>query len=783
MSTQHICDLQSTRLPPGTGNKAQKLRFLIKAGFQTPKTLVCTWDAYQRYLSDDRQIVDLLMSELLSKVDLQRCYAIRSSANIEDSLEFSFAGQFKSVLNVQGADKVLQAIWSIWATTHSPSVEAYLEKRGIDPHELKMAVIIQEMVPPIVSGVSFSKNPMTGMDEIIVEAVLGSGEALVQEGATPCRWTNKWGVWISKPEDDTIQLDLIQSVVDQTKAIAKAYGRAVDLEWVYDGHIIHWIQLREITSKDIDIYSNHIAKEVFPGMIKPLVWSVNVPLVNGAWIRLFTELIGHNDIDPKSLARSFYYRAYFNMGAIGRIFELLGMPRETLELLIGIDFGGPDKPSFKPSFKSYALLPRLLRVAADKLRFERKIDSFLPTAREQYQVFQTNQISQMSPRELLARIDRLYGLTQEVAYFNIVTPLLLQIYTRVLKGQLSDIGVDFESVDLVDDCEELRQFEPNAHLGELHREYRALDDERIRSHISETGYQEFLQISGISALQEKLRDFIDQFGHLSDSGNDFSSIPWREEPDMVLKMMVNYTPPENKSDQRVRFEDLHLHPLRRLLLRPIYKRARRFRLHREAVSFLYTFGYGLFRNQFLALGDHLARRGVLEAREDILYLYFDEVRNLIQNGVAQGDHQTKISQRKRDMESCRSAKAPGIIFGDDIPPVENISADKYLGTPTSRGTYTGPVRVVQGIRDFQKLLHGDVLVIPFSDVGWTPLFTKAGAVIAESGGILSHSSIVAREYNIPAVVSVPGACQLVDDTVVTVDGYRGEIVIHASPEG
>jgi phosphohistidine swiveling domain-containing protein len=90
---------------------------------------------------------------------------------------------------------------------------------------------------------------------------------------------------------------------------------------------------------------------------------------------------------------------------------------------------------------------------------------------------------------------------------------------------------------------------------------------------------------------------------------------------------------------------------------------------------------------------------------------------------------------------------------------------------------------VHGLRDFDKLQPGDVLVIPFSDVGWTPLFTKAGAVIAESGGILSHSSIVAREYNIPAVVSVPGACQLADDTIVTVDGYRGEIVIHASREG
>ena len=79
-----------------------------------------------------------------------------------------------------------------------------------------------------------------------------------------------------------------------------------------------------------------------------------------------------------------------------------------------------------------------------------------------------------------------------------------------------------------------------------------------------------------------------------------------------------------------------------------------------------------------------------------------------------------------------------------------------------------------------KLQEGDVLVIPYSDVGWTPLFTKASAVIAESGGILSHTSIIAREYGIPAVVSVPAACQIADDTLVTVDGYRGEITLYDS---
>ena len=104
-----------------------------------------------------------------------------------------------------------------------------------------------------------------------------------------------------------------------------------------------------------------------PGMIKPLVWSVNVPMVNQAWVDLFTEAIGPNDIRPESLARSFAYRSYFNMGAIGDIFELLGMPRDSLELLLGLP-AGSDQPSFKPTPATMKLVPRMLRLLAKKAR-------------------------------------------------------------------------------------------------------------------------------------------------------------------------------------------------------------------------------------------------------------------------------------------------------------------------------------------------------------------------------------------------------------------------------
>jgi phosphohistidine swiveling domain-containing protein len=795
MSIQYLLNLHSARRPRHIGNKANKLRFLIRRGFQTPTTYVCTWDAYLRYLQDDREMIGQVKRELSGLIDPQRRYAVRSSANVEDDLAHSFAGQFKSVLDAQGPDEIMSAMWSIWASTRSPGVETYLEKLGLDPDALKMALMIQEMVPPVVSGVAFSKNPLTGMDEIVIEAVRGSGVALLQEGVTPGRWIYKWGAWIAQPDPAQVPLDIIQEVVTQTQTIAQAYGAAIDLEWVYDGKTIYWVQLREITAlDDLNIYSNHISKEYLPGLIKPLVWSVNM-LVNAAWLRLITEVIGPNDFYPAMMAKSFYYRAYFNMGAFGQIFDRLGMPRESLELLMGIELGGPNKPSFKPGLRAFRRLPRLLYVALDKLRFARQIKTFVPLAQRRYQAFHDAPISQMNETELLDEIEALYRLTEETAYYNVVTPLLMQLYNRLLESQLRQVGVHPAQFNVTAGLSELEAFDPNVHLSRLHRDYRALDPTAQTSvqstdSTSSTSGDEagFFQRDGhgTQAFQGDVAEFIARFGHLSDSGNDFSSVPWRETPGLILKMVAHYVPPERPAAEKQRFETLPLSPTRRLLLRPLYRRARQFRLYREAISFLYTLGYGLFRPYFLALGDHLARRGLIADREDIFYLYFDEIRAAVRDPTAGQDaapvpYAQRVAQRQREIEAYRDVTPPNIVYGDTPVPLESHSGGKLKGTPTSRGYYQGPARVIRGIQDFDKLIPGDVLVIPYSDAGWTPLFTKAGAVIAESGGMLSHSSIVAREYGIPAVVSVPGACQLEDGTLVTVDGYKGHINVH-SPE-
>ncbi|GAB3145361.1 PEP/pyruvate-binding domain-containing protein [Microbispora hainanensis] len=105
-----------------------------------------------------------------------------------------------------------------------------------------------------------------------------------------------------------------------------------------------------------------------------------------------------------------------------------------------------------------------------------------------------------------------------------------------------------------------------------------------------------------------------------------------------------------------------------------------------------------------------------------------------------------------------------------------IATAMLTGVPGSHGTVTGAARIVRGFGDFARVRPGDILVCPFTDPAWTPLLRIAAGVVTETGGVLSHAAIVAREHGIPAVLGVPGATsRLRDDAVITIDGTTGTV--------
>ncbi len=775
---QYIHKISKKSLPQTAGHKANNLWILNNLGFKIPKTYCCTWDAYCHFQENDERVLNKLQDEIAEIIDLKKSYAIRSSTDLEDRQQHTYAGQFSTFLDVEGRDSMIQAIQKVWESTQLDGIRTYQERKGEMVTSPKTAVILQEMVTPLLSGVTFSKNPITGEQETIVEAVEGHGTALVQEGITPLRWVSKWGNWQEQPTDKEAFKDLIQMVVDQTKQISQVYGKEVDLEWVYDGEDIFWVQLREITAlQNIQIYSNKISKEFLPGMIKPLIWSVNVPLINSVWVELLTELIGKNDIKPESLARAFYYRAYFDTGTFGEIFDRLGLPRQALEINMGIIEPPTQKPAFKLNAKVVFLFPRILRFLYSKWNFSKEFEQHFPEIETNFIDISQQPVKSLIPQVLLEKIDQLYNLAQSAAYYNIVVPLLMNAYNRAMQGLLKRFGVQLDQFDLTKDLTSLDAYAPDTMLEILSTEFNALDTKK-QVEIRTSDYRSFQQLSGIDTFQENVSQFLEQFGHLSDSGNDFSVHPWRENPDLILNLITSYTPPEKQNIHKMSFDELPLRGFRRWITGIFYERARKYLYYRERVSSTYTFGYGLLRNYYLALADHFIHTGLLENREEIFFLYDNEIRQVVAEDIPFEEIKVKVASRRSEMQQYKDIDLPAIIYGDQPPPIVFGASEKMKGTPTSRGIYTGSARVVRGLQDFNKVVQGDVLVIPYSDVGWTPLFSKAGAIIAEAGGILSHSSIIAREYNIPAVVSVGNASRIEDNTIITVDGYRGEILFH-----
>lgn len=777
MDQSFLFDISDARHVDGFGKKGAGLHWLAKHRLLIPDTLVLSYPVDDMVKDDSQAGFEQLSIALKERIHPASLYAVRSSSNLEDDKELSFAGQFLSRTNVQGLDAVLDAVRDVLNSSNSETLQPYMKKLGESGKTLKMAVLIQDMITPQISGVAFSKNPTTGLDEVVIESVHGLGEALMQDGVTPERWIYRWGQFTTKPESELDFEPVIRQIAREARRIQKIYGSPVDLEWAYDGLKVYWLQIRPITAlTNVQLYSNRISREVLPGIIKPLIASVNIPLVNTAWIRLFDSLMGPTQLKPEDLTTLFHYRAYFNMGSIGTIFEILGFPREGLEMLLGFKRESK-RPPFSPSLKTFRHIPRILAFAARAWTYDRTVKAELMEFETHIQKTQVEDIRTLSSQELLAKIDKHFKFNTLVAYQNIVIPILMNIYNAVLKSQLKQAGVEFVDFNLTEGLPQVEDYDPNHHLDEIHTRFNELSQptqEKVRS----LSYSELKSVPEVSAFLQLVEKFIKRFGHLSESGNDFSKTPWREEPEKVIRMALDHAV-SARDRQKTTWETLKVSALLRLRIRPIYQRARTFRLMRERISSMYTSSYGWFRVYFNELADRFTKDGLLDAHDDIYYLTRQEVRSLVEGVGDAKELKKKIQAHKDNIERSQDIVLPEIIYGNAAPPLDLLKSDakKLMGIPTSSGYYQGQIKVVRSTEDFHRVEKGDVIVIPFSDVAWTPLFAKAGAVVAESGGILSHSSIVAREYGIPCVVSVNGACSLPDGSSIIVDGYQGTVSV------
>ncbi len=313
------------------------------------------------------------------------------------------------------------------------------------------------------------------------------------------------------------------------------------------------------------------------------------------------------------------------------------------------------------------------------------------------------------------------------------------------------------------------------------------------------------------ALRADLDAFLFEFGWRHDAVYDLADVPWREDPTIPLASIAGFIDLDDEQDPEVLYrksvatrerllsnmrERLADDPETLAKLEHLYEAAQySFPLTEDHAFYIDQLGVSVFRRFVLAIGDRLVAKGLLEAADDVFYLYRDEVVDALTNG---GDRREVASGRRASMARAAQVVPPGALgtpppppdepdpFMDAlvfrllgvVPPEENLDPNVLKAVAGSPGAYTGTARVVRSLAEGMDLEDGEVLVCEMTLPPWVPLFSIAGAVVSDVGGVLSHCAIVAREFEIPAVVGTQvGTTTITTGQTITVDGTKGIVYL------
>jgi pyruvate,water dikinase len=720
--------------------------------------------------------------------DAEHPLVVRSSAIGEDSETASAAGQYTSLLHITSQAALEQAILQCQMSYNFPAAIQYRQDQGID--ESGMAVLAQVQVQGVFSGVVFSRDPVQREgDAVVIEALPGSTQQIVSGRVTP----EQYRVWISTADlsteiemanswilPDAVQFKLegtgtipprlIQQVAYLARHLERRYhGIPQDIEWSYDGQQLWVLQSRPITTL-LPIWTRKIAAEVIPGFIHPLTWSINRPLTCGVWGEIFTIVLGDRTVglDFNETATLHHSSAYFNATLLGQIFLRMGLPPESLDFLTrGAKFS---KPPLRSTLRN---LPGLLRLAQRELRLEK---DFQHDAKQYFEPaiakLRHQPPDQLTPSELLSRIEHILDLLKRATYYSILSPLSFAVRQALFKVQDTELDSYYTP-----EVASLRALEAIA------QQARHVLPE-LETNPSQTSDDVFAQLAsspdGQMILQQFDR-FLAEYGYLSQVGTDIAIPRWREDPHPVQELLVQYLLSPTPVGAQV------LTPSQNLQKRSKSPQVQRRLDLKGRVTKTYSQMLAELRWSFVALERAWIKDGLLQEGRDLFFLEFEEIQRLIAN--CDPDLKTHllsvIERRKQKLEGDRQLIPSALVYGNNPPQPQTYSTpaftpanQRWQGIAASPGQVEGEVLILLNLQSIPSITKQTILVVPYTDSGWSPLLARAGGIIAEVGGRLSHGAIIAREYGIPAVMDIHNATrQLKNGQRVRLDGEQGIVEI------
>lgn len=828
------------------GGKGAGLARLLKSGFSVPAGFVITTAAFREALSQAaaragfrdpdldpdpavleaarRACLDWTMPDRLRRSVLGAYrrlgagpVAVRSSLVGEDSGAASFAGQLDTVLGVDGESAIFDAVRRVLASAFGDRLWAYMRqsrsgtgtpspapiRASTSPSALSLAVVVQRLVPAVVSGVAFSVDPVTARPGTVIEACPGPGEDLVQGRVRPDRYRldprgELDDVVSERSGAPLLDGPRVKELGELVRAVADSAESPRDIEWAFDGQRFHILQARPISSiAGKPVYSRRMVSDMAPGVVKPLVWSAKyAPVIRNVFAPVFEEIAGPTGIDYAQMSARLHSRVYMNVTAFGEILRRIGLPPNFFYILARGDRA--DRRKLRPRLRTLPGLLRHLRFIRRESRIGRRVGPFIEARRAELDTFRAVNCTAQTPESLVDQFTRIVALHSRSQWYVILVSINMLVRSRALGKMIVRRWPGTDPRDVIKGYGRRMSLVPFEELRGLVEEARPLGPAFLERMAGEDGFDPAAALSASEEGRELLRrfeTFMGRFGYLSANGSDFSEPSWIENPPLIwrtvgrLALQPETAAPSTAASEARREEVLGLvragfGPVRRRVFDRLHASTVRYMDCRERVSLIMTEESHWMRRCLLALGAKLVERGTIAAPDDVFFFFEDELGRVISDPAEAAAAPGKIAARRAELERDAAFEPPETLCGGEMPravagPAE-AAPESLSGIGASPGVVRGRARIVRDpVLAAGSLGPGDVLVVPFTDVGWLPVLAGVGGIVADTGGELSHTSIIAREYGIPAVVSVRHATRLIrEGQTVTVDGAAGRVFLH-----
>lgn len=775
------------------------------------------------------------IARYLARLGGESPYAVRSSATAEDLPNASFAGQQDTYLNIIGKEAILKHISKCWASLFTERAVTYRIQNGFGHRQVYLSVVIQKMVFPQAAGILFTADPVTSNRKVLsIDASFGLGEALVsglvnadiykvREGRIVDKKisTKKVAVYALQEggtEEKRIEAGRqnMQTLTDEQilklerlgRKIEAYFGRPQDIEWCLDEDDIYIVQSRPITTlypapeaKDgkNHVYFSFGHRQMMTEAMRPLGYSFFqdfFKLISGSSMtefggRLYIDMsrelslpiIGKNLAKSMGVVDVLMQKAVYNI--LKRKDFIKGLSREK-GLMMGVSVWlkwGID--TLKTYFKNDHVTVKNLMAHNEKVMHGLE-----------------QRIAQAAGDELFDFIFKSYADIKDAVFAG---------YGVVFTGAYASSWLNKNMQKWLGEknaADALAQSVPDNVTSEMGLELLDVADvvrrypsviEYFAQASDATFFADLAQLEGGRAVSDSIQSYLKKYGMRCSAEIDITRLRWNEKPTILVPMILSNIKTFGPGAHRMKFEQgqeearrKEADILRRLEQLPggrskakktkkMIRVLRNFAGYREYSKYLLVWYLWIIKQALLKEADKLVHKGVLRDREDIYYLTFTELKETVRTNRV--DY-SLIAKRKEDYEVFKKLTPPRVITSEgEIISSEydtgNIPPGALAGVAVSAGVVEGRARVILTIED-ANIEEGDILVTTFTDPSWTPVFVAIKGLVTEVGGMMTHGAVVAREYGLPAVVSVENVTKLIKDGQrIRVNGSEGYVEILA----